>query len=144
MKKTSKSISALVTLLLIFSFAIYSQESNCTADLISENDTEHKKAGESGTFYRLKLINTGTEETSFNIGIVNSTETNIKKTSNNVDLTFEFRNKDFKKNKTLSLGHHKKDRIVHLKSEEESVFYVKINVPSGTKIGSTNTSIVTV
>lgn len=133
--------------------AIYSQDT-CNAKLQFLNNSSSKKAGESGTYYRLVLINNSESQT-FNIEVENAiskTQLNMRGVnSSSVELSSRITSD--KKNKlksntnnrsAISKGIYKKSNQVSLNKNEEFIFYVRLDVPKGTRFGSINKSIVTI
>ena len=134
---------------------IYSQNS-CKAELEFLNNSASKNAGESGTYYRMRLVNKS-ERQNFNIDVENSfakKQLNMRSINNeSIELTSSITSD--KKNKlrvksginnktTASKKNYKKSNQVSLDRNEEFIFYVRLAVPKGARFGSVNKSLITV
>jgi len=133
---------------------MFSQNTNCNAKLEVINNKSSKKAGESGTSYRLKLTNTGFDSSTYKIRVINDNAskkaqftTSYKK--NTIDIKGEFYNVSLKKMKPLKntstynykKGDNSENEIeISLKGKESKTFIVKMKTPPGARIGSINKS----
>jgi hypothetical protein len=148
-----KSTSFIIKLLVLFiimisSITVNSQNNECKATLIVKNNENSKKAGESGMYYALTLTNKENQQAVFTIAIENNLaiDSNLvgKLNKKMVKLDGQFYNMNLEKigKKTVSGS----DFIynINLKSGESFDFYVKLNVPAETEIGSINSSTVNV
>jgi hypothetical protein len=157
---TSKIISILNDkfLLIIFGLLVfgnvYSQNSNCNAKLEVVNNQSSKKAGESGTSYRLKLTNTGFTSSTYEIKLVNDNNAekrHLASKNDLIDIKGDFYNvslkkMELKKNSYKSEfengkeGNDEKKIKIFLDGNASKTFIVKMKTPVGAKIGSKNIS----
>jgi len=111
----------------------------CNAKLMVTKNTNSKKAGESGTSYKLSLLNRGIGEIIYTISVQNSIAEKSKENTNEVKLEGHLYNMNLKRlsNKTSSKN-LKSSYSIKLNQGETFDFYVKLKVPLGTKFGSRN------
>ena len=152
-------------LILIFFLSISNianaQSQKCSASLKVLDNENSKKAGESGVYYSLNLTNTGNQKTVFLISIDNNLTSNETSRFNNkgkkVKLNHELLNVSLKKidkeesdsHKSTSKGNDRDNEEnsiykLNLASGESYNFYVKLELPPNTQIGSSNITTVTV
>jgi hypothetical protein len=151
---TSKLL-LMMLLVINYSNPMYSQNSNCNAKLNLENNETSKKAGESGVYFNFELTNTGNQKTVFIITVNDDFDTEDKSRGKNrvklnghilkMDLN-EMPEQKSKVNLTTSSKNatSEKSYSIALNSGEIYKFYLKLDTPPNSKVGSINNSKVTV
>lgn len=111
---------------------IYSQEEQCDAKLLVENNDNNKTANQIGVSYKLSLTNFSNESTTFDISIIND---NSKLISND---KFNFKNELYAIDKKEFVTYEGSNYSITLNANETFNFFVKLREPSHTKTRSKN------
>ena len=145
-KNLLETISKLFILFLILTISnnLYAQNSDCSAKLEVVNNQVNKKAGESGTFYKLRLTNTGSERTTYyldtkNVGDGNSLAKD-KLDKNDIKMKSQFHAMSLKKLENKINSDSENVFLLTLDKGQSTGFLVKFRFPPNTKIGSKNKS----
>ena len=146
---TLKSIAFINKVFILFilisiSNNLYAQNSDCSAKLGVVNNQTSKTSGEYGTFYKLRLTNTGNERTTYylstkNVGTANSLAKD-ELDKNEIKMNSQFYTRSSKKLENKINSDSENVFLLTLESGEVSGFLVKFRFPPNTKIGSKNKS----
>ncbi len=140
---------------IVISGTVFSQSTNCNAKLEVTNNKFSKKAGQSGTSFRLRLTNTGFETSKFDLKLVNVnsvTKGKLIPKNNSINISGDFYNVSLKKMESAKSNSVKSNSVnknkildekgieILLKGKQSLDFIVKMKTPLGAKIGSKNKS----